>query len=131
MTTLNDSRYNLDLLIVARGGGSFEDLFCFSEEAVVRAIFKSQLPVVTGIGHEPDFSLADAVADHSASTPTAAAEMATPDLAELLETLDSQKSDLLDEYQYCLQQAELTFDSQATRSYRTLRRASFYTRSRA
>lgn len=72
--------YGLDVLIVARGGGSFEDLFCFSEEPVVRAVADAPIPIVTGIGHEPDFSLADAAADYSASTPTAAAEFVVPDL---------------------------------------------------
>ena len=81
---LNRPEYQLDVLIVARGGGSFEDLFCFSDERVVRAIFNSNLPIVTGVGHEPDFSLADAVADAYASTPTAAADLVVPDTEELL-----------------------------------------------
>jgi exodeoxyribonuclease VII large subunit len=76
---LNDPRLALDALIVARGGGSFEDLFCFSEAVVVRAIAQSVLPVVTGIGHQPDFSLADAAADYSAATPTAAADALVAD----------------------------------------------------
>jgi exodeoxyribonuclease VII large subunit len=84
---LQNSALGLDLILVARGGGSFEDLFCFSEERVVRAIVASRLPVVTGIGHEPDFSLADAAADASASTPTAAAELVTPDVHELQASL--------------------------------------------
>jgi exodeoxyribonuclease VII large subunit len=79
ITELNRPEYDLDLLIVGRGGGSFEDLFCFNEEPVVRAIFASRLPVITGIGHEPDYSLADAVADYSAATPTMAAEYAVAD----------------------------------------------------
>lgn len=66
---------DLDVIIVCRGGGSFEDLFCFSEECVARAIFASKIPIVTGIGHEPDVSIADYVADKRASTPTAAAEL--------------------------------------------------------
>ena len=69
----------LDAILLARGGGSFEDLFCFSEAVVVRAIADSQLPIVTGIGHQPDFSLADAAADYSAATPTAAADVLVPD----------------------------------------------------
>jgi len=84
---LNHAAYALDTLIVARGGGSFEDLFCFSEECVVRAIFQSDIPVVTGIGHEPDFSLADAVADYSASTPTAAADWVVPDILAVQEAV--------------------------------------------
>ncbi|MFM7467939.1 MAG: exodeoxyribonuclease VII large subunit [Vampirovibrionales bacterium] len=78
--TLQNPELKLDVLIVARGGGSFEDLFCFSQEPVVRAIARSRIPVVTGIGHEPDYSLADAVADYSAATPTMAAEAITPNL---------------------------------------------------
>lgn len=66
---------DLDVIIVGRGGGSYEDLFCFSEEPVARAIFASDIPIVTGIGHEPDVSIADFVADKRASTPTAAAEL--------------------------------------------------------
>jgi exodeoxyribonuclease VII large subunit len=77
--SLADERLALDALIVARGGGSFEDLFCFSEAPVVRAIADCPIPVVTGIGHEPDFGLADAVADFSAATPTMAAEALIPD----------------------------------------------------
>ena len=74
--SLQNPALELEVIIVARGGGSFEDLFCFSEEPVVRAIANSRLPIVTGIGHEPDFGLADAVADYSAQTPTAAADRA-------------------------------------------------------
>jgi exodeoxyribonuclease VII large subunit len=81
IAALNNPALQLDALIIARGGGSFEDLFCFSEEPVVRAIVASRLPVVTGIGHQPDFGLADAAADYSAATPTAAADLLTPDIA--------------------------------------------------
>jgi exodeoxyribonuclease VII large subunit len=71
----------LDLLILARGGGSYEDLFCFNEEIVARSIAQSKLPVISGIGHEIDFTIADLVADRRAATPTHAAQESVPDIA--------------------------------------------------
>ena len=83
-----NQRNDIDVLIVGRGGGSIEDLWAFNEERVARAIFASTIPVVSAVGHETDFTIADMVADHRAPTPSAAIEHIVPDQFELLAQLD-------------------------------------------
>ncbi|MGD9108614.1 MAG: exodeoxyribonuclease VII large subunit [Gammaproteobacteria bacterium] len=82
-----NERHECDILLVARGGGSIEDLWPFNEETVARAIFASTIPIVAGIGHEIDFTIADFVADHRAPTPSAAAEFVSPNQHEILQQL--------------------------------------------
>jgi len=87
--------HGVDVIVVCRGGGSLEDLWAFNERAVAEAIHVASVPVVTGIGHETDFTLADHVADHRAHTPTDAAQTVIPDRAELLLELERARNHLL------------------------------------
>lgn len=83
--------YDLDVIICGRGGGSIEDLWAFNEEIVARAIYNSKIPVISAVGHEIDFTIADYVADLRAPTPTGAAEMAVPNLVDLKSLIDQYK----------------------------------------
>lgn len=92
-----DGRHDVDTIIVARGGGSIEDLWAFNEEHVARAIFEARHPIICGIGHETDFTIADFVADLRAPTPSAAAELAVPDIEQIRDRLESLQAKLLSE----------------------------------
>ena len=89
LDVLNEKRPDLDLIIVARGGGSLEELWPFNEEVVARAIHRSVLPVISAVGHEVDFTISDFVADRRAATPSEAGEIAVPDRGELIAWLHS------------------------------------------
>lgn len=88
-------RNECDVLILSRGGGSIEDLWAFNNEALARAIFDCSLPVVSGIGHEIDFTIADFVVDQRAATPSAAAELVSPDQLHITQTVSRQQSRLI------------------------------------
>lgn len=100
-----ERRNECDVLILARGGGSLEDLWCFNDENLAREIFKTSIPIVTGIGHEIDFTIADLVADMRAATPTAAAELVSPNQLQWIEELNYKKNRLL---HFIMQKIKLT-----------------------
>ena len=85
---------NYDAIILARGGGSFEDLFCFNDERLVNVIYDLQTFIVTGIGHEQDYTLADYVADMRAATPTAAVELITPDIEDVRDEISAMEEEM-------------------------------------
>ena len=85
---LLNKKHDIDVILLGRGGGSIEDLWAFNEEIVAREIFNSRIPVISGVGHEIDFTISDFVADLRAATPTAAMEMATPDRSDIFAFID-------------------------------------------
>jgi len=88
------STEKIDVIIVGRGGGSMEDLWAFNEEQVARAVYESEIPIVSAVGHETDFTIADLVADYRAPTPSAAAEIVVRDAAELSSRVEELRSNL-------------------------------------
>lgn len=113
-----NERGGIDVIIVGRGGGSIEELWAFNEETVARAIAASQIPIISAVGHETDFTIADFVADLRAATPTAAAELAVPHHVEL-------KQSLL-QVQHRLRQALLEKLQRNKERLQTMRRASYF-----
>lgn len=87
-------KMGLDVIIIGRGGGSIEDLYCFNDEKVAYSIFAAKTPIISAVGHEIDYSISDLVADKRAATPTAAAELATFNYYEFIDTLDEYKDRL-------------------------------------
>ena len=87
----NAENYNLDTLIVGRGGGSIEDMWCFNDEEVANAIYNCPIPIISAVGHEIDFTIADFVADLRAPTPTGAAELAVPNRIDVINYIDQLK----------------------------------------
>ena len=116
LATPNEAWQPLDLIVIARGGGSIEDLWEFNEEIVARAIFHSALPVVSAVGHEIDFTIADFVADLRAPTPSAAAELIVPDVFELVRRVNDLENCLQKYLRNFLQQSliRLRFLSERT-----------------
>lgn len=112
----DSGKYDLDVLIVGRGGGSIEDLWAFNEEIVARAIYEARVPIISAVGHEIDFTITDFVSDMRAPTPTGAAEMAVPTIAEINNMLNSYEIRLNEFTSNLLHKSKLRLES-ITSSY--------------
>lgn len=108
---------NLDVLIIGRGGGSSEDLGAFNDEALVRAVAATEIPVISAVGHEIDTTLIDLVADRRVSTPTAAAVLATPDKNEIMMALDDAGDSLINAFSAILRQKREKVESLSSRPF--------------
>lgn len=109
-----DNKEKTDVIIVGRGGGSLEDLSCFNDEGIARAISACRTPVVSAIGHETDFTIADFVADLRAPTPTAAADLVVPNKTEAQNTIDALKNSLIQNMRNGLERSKFLFYQKAT-----------------
>ncbi|MBQ9337870.1 MAG: exodeoxyribonuclease VII large subunit [Lentisphaeria bacterium] len=119
-----NQKRNVDVIVVTRGGGSLEDLWPFNEEVVGRAIAESRIPVVSGVGHEVDFTIADFAADLRAPTPSGAAELIVPEKAAIDDLLSTQKARILAAISLCYERAKRDLDTLLNAE--PLRRPSFF-----
>ena len=105
-----DGSGHFDAIILGRGGGSLEDLWSFNDETLARAIFAANTPIVSAVGHETDFTIADFVADVRAATPTAAAELLSPDRHQLIRQIEQQEKQLVRRMSRILEQSQQQLD---------------------
>ncbi len=114
------NQFGVDVIIIGRGGGSLEELWCFNEESVARAVFKSKIPIISAVGHETDFSISDFVADKRAATPSNAAELVVPHIDDIKGQINLKERMLLSGFKQLLHQNYQgidTFEQRITRSF--------------
>jgi len=117
---LDNKKQNFDTIIIARGGGSIEDLWCFNNEQLAREIYNTKTPIISAIGHETDFTICDFVADIRAPTPTAAAELSTPNLFDLNLNLNNNKRRIIKSLEYNLENKKLHLNNLESNIYTNL-----------